>query len=433
MAAPRPHLGLGSGIGLVAGSMIGSGVLLSAGFMAQSLSAGWILGAWVIGAAIAAIGAIAYAELARLVPRSGGEYRYLTELAHPVLGYLAGWASLLLGFAAPIAINALGAAAFAGTIAPIGSPRLVAAGLVAAITAAHAFDLSASRWIQDLLAAAKLLAIGGFVALGLALGDSRWPAWTPPESGGFSASAFVIGLFYVSFAYSGWSAAVYAASEFRRRRDVARSMIAGTAVVAILYLLVNWVFVANLDPSRAAVVTRGEDAVTLAHVVAGELLGPSGATLMSALAVLAFVSAMSAIAVLGPRVYAEMAGDGVLPSALAYRGQRPPVGSALLQGAVAIAVLFAHELHDALVNASAVLVLFSGLSAAALVKLALSPAARARLGAPRPLAVFAATAYAAVALAMLIVGFRDHPGLLLWIALIAALGVGGYALSRRRK
>jgi APA family basic amino acid/polyamine antiporter len=432
MTAPKPHLGLGSGVGLVAGSMIGSGVLLSAGFMAETLSAGWILLAWVIGATIAGLGAVAYAELARLEPRSGGEYRYLSRLLHPLCGYLAGWASLLLGFAAPIAINALGAAAYAGTIAPIGDQRIIAAGLIAAITAAHAFDLSASRWIQDILAAAKLLAVGGFVAVGLILGSRSWPSWTPPASDGFSTGGFVVGLFFVSYAFSGWSSAVYASSEFKRPgRDVPRSMLVGTAVVGVLYLLINWVFVANLDPERAAVVRDPDSYVTLAHVVAGDLLGPAGATAMSAMAVLAFVSAMSAIAVLGPRVYAEMAGDRMLPRFLAYRGDRPPVGSVLLQGALAIVILLAQELREVLINASAILLLFSALSAAALLRVALSTSMRERYGAVRPIAAFAAAAYAGLALAMLIVGFRDQPSMLGWIALVAAIGAAGYFATRR--
>jgi amino acid transporter len=78
-------LGLRSGIGLVAANMIGAGVFLSAGFMAQEMSAGWILLDWVAGMLLAMAGARAYGEVARLVPRSGGEYRYLSELIHPSL------------------------------------------------------------------------------------------------------------------------------------------------------------------------------------------------------------------------------------------------------------------------------------------------------------------------------------------------------------
>ena len=107
--APLPgegFLDLGSGVGLVVANMIGAGVFLSAGFMAQDLTAGWILVAWIVGGMLAMAGARTYAEVSVLIPRSGGEYRYLSELVHPAVGYLAGWASLLVGFSAPMAISA---------------------------------------------------------------------------------------------------------------------------------------------------------------------------------------------------------------------------------------------------------------------------------------------------------------------------------------
>ena len=103
--------------------MVGAGVFLSAGFMAQDLGPGAILAAWVIGALIALAGVRAYSQVARWVPRSGGEYRYLSELAHPALGYLAGWGSLLVGFSAPVAINALAAGTFATIVFPGLDPR----------------------------------------------------------------------------------------------------------------------------------------------------------------------------------------------------------------------------------------------------------------------------------------------------------------------
>src|SRR2546426_7528229 len=109
MSAPRRILGLGSGVGIVAANMIGAGVFLSAGFMAQDMGPGTILLAWVTGAVIALAGSRAYAAVAQLVPRSGGEYRYLSDLLHPSLGYLAGWGSLLLGFSAPVAVAAVAA------------------------------------------------------------------------------------------------------------------------------------------------------------------------------------------------------------------------------------------------------------------------------------------------------------------------------------
>lgn len=430
------HLGLSSGVGLVAGSMIGSGVLLSAGFMAQDLSAGWILLAWLIGAAIAGAGAVAYGQLARLVPRSGGEYRYLCDLFHPALGYLAGWGSLLLGFSAPIAVNALGAAAFLDTLVPIGDPRPVAALLVAAVTCIHAFDLGASRWGQDLLAAAKLIAILGFAALGLVAGEHSWPQWTPPppHESGFALAPFMTGLFFVGFAYSGWNSSVYAASEFRDpRRDVPRSMLIGTALVALLYLAVNWVFVANLTPAQASVVQVEHTTVTLGHVVAIEILGDVGGALMSGFAVLAFVSAISAIIVIGPRVYAEMAEDGFLPAALKNRAGRPPVGSVLFQGAIAVVMLSSHSLRQVLLNASAILILFTALSAAAVIRVRLSRRLGEAMGRPGNVAVTAAALYVGASTWMLYYGFRDQPTLLLWVGVVAGAAAIGYLVTRRRR
>jgi APA family basic amino acid/polyamine antiporter len=116
--ASAERLGLGSGVGLVVANMIGAGVFVSAGFMAQQLRPGVILLAWAVGAALALAGAIAYGGVVRVCPRSGGEYRFLSDLLHPFAGYLAGWTSLLVGFSAPIAAPALAAGPFARTLWP---------------------------------------------------------------------------------------------------------------------------------------------------------------------------------------------------------------------------------------------------------------------------------------------------------------------------
>src|SRR5437016_4386291 len=113
--------------------MIGSGVFVSAGFMAQEMGPGWILGAWVIGSVIAMMGSYAYATLAQTIPASGGEYRYLADLFHPALGVFAGWASLVVGFAGPVAINAAAAAAYASMLLPLGHPTAVALLLILAL------------------------------------------------------------------------------------------------------------------------------------------------------------------------------------------------------------------------------------------------------------------------------------------------------------
>ena len=427
-----PKLGLWPGVGLVAANMIGAGVFLSAGFMAQDMGPAPILLAWVVGAALALSGARAYAAVARLVPRSGGEYRYLSELLHPSLGYLSGWASLLVGFSAPIAADAIAAGEFARTVIPGLHARWAAAALIAALTLLHLVGLRTSARTQNALVVLKALLLAGFVGVGLAFGSAAWPAWQPPGGGaGFPLAAFVRSLFFVAFAFSGWNAVAYAAEEFREpERTVPRAMLVGCALVALLYLVVNWIFVANLTPSDATIVFHYEsDRVTLGHAVVTKLLGAGAGRVMSLFTVAVFLSAMSAMIFVGPRVYAAMARDGYLPRALAGHDGRPPVGAILLQGALSVAIVFTHPLREILESVGAILVLFSALVALGLFRVARRSAGRPR---PSPIALAAAAVYVAASAWMLAYAFRDAPRVLAWIAGVGAAGLGAWALSRRR-
>src|SRR5438552_3572642 len=156
------RLGLFSGIGLVVANMIGAGVFLSTGFMAQELGPGPVLLSWVTGAVLALAGTLAYAEVARIVPRSGGEYRYLSELLHPVFGYLAGWTSLLVGFSAPIAISAFAAGSYLAILFPAVSAFAAAVVIIGAVTAAHLGAGALSRATQNGLVAIKAALLVGF-------------------------------------------------------------------------------------------------------------------------------------------------------------------------------------------------------------------------------------------------------------------------------
>jgi len=427
----KGFLDLWSGVGLVVANMIGAGVFLSAGFMAQELKAEWILAAWGVGAFLAMAGARTYAEAAVLIPRSGGEYRYLSELLHPAVGYLAGWASLLVGFSAPMAISAFGAAAFAFAVFGAGDARLGAAALVATLTVFHAVGLRLSKWTQNGLVIIKGLLILAFVALGLSLGENQWPSWTPPSDQPSLVLPFATSLFFVAYAFSGWNAAAYAAEEFRApRKDVPRAMLIGCGLVAIAYLLVNWVLVSNLSPDQAQVVFEYEEArVTLGHLVAQDFLGGLGAGAMSLGIAAIMVSSTSAMLLVGPRVYAEMARDGFLPSFLRGKPGAPPRAAVVLQGTLAIALLYLHTIGELLTNVAGILVLFS-----ALVAVGIFSANRRRpdLEAPRPQALAAAAVYAGSSVWMLYNAFKNQTGLIPWIAVATGAALVGYALTARR-
>jgi len=418
--------------------MVGAGVFLSTGFMAQSMTPSAILLAWVVGAVLALAGARAYAEVSRLVPEGGGEYRYLSNLWHPALGYVAGWASLLVGFSAPIALDALAAGAFARSVWPGLEPRLFAAAMVVLLTAVHAFGLHLSTRIQNALVAVKVVLLVGFVAVGLGLGTLSFPTWQPPDLSGMTPAGFAGSLFYIAFAFSGWNAAIYASDEFKDpRRDVPRAMLLGCFAVGALYLVVNYIFVANLTPAEGTAVfgyndfaslKSGNDSVTLGQVVMARLLGPAAAQAMSLMMLVLFVSAMSAMTLVGPRVYAAMARDGFLPRWLAGAEGEAPRGAVVLQGLLALVVLFTHELRTVLSNVGAILVLFAALTVCGLfvqARRAKTPEAR-----PSPVSLVAAGVYVLSAALMLYFGFRDTPSLLGWVGAVSGVALVAWALTR---
>lgn len=272
----------------------------------------------------------------------------------------------------------------------------------------------------------------GFVVVGLLGGNNQWPLWQPSQaSDGFPVAAFMSNLFYVAFAFSGWNAAVYAAEEFKNpRRDVARAMLIGCALVGMIYLAINWIFVANLTPDQASVVIKDPNAcTTLGHLITRNILGDTGASFMSVLVVIALISAGSVMAFIGPRVYAAMAADGFLPKVLIGRPGRPPVFAVVLQGALALVLIFAYQLNQVLQNVGAILTLFSALTVLGLLKARFSSAYPEK---PSIGSLLAGLFYVLFASWMLYFGFREKGGLLLWLAGISIVALIGYFLSRSK-
>jgi APA family basic amino acid/polyamine antiporter len=437
-------LGLWSGVGIVIANMIGAGVLTVPGYMALSLAPSYILLAWLVGGIAALSGARAYAAIAQAIPRSGGEYRYLSTLWHPMLGYLAGWTSLIIGFSQPVALDAQLVGFYTSTLGVDVPWRVVTAAVIVGVTALHAFDLRASRRGQNILVAIKITLVVGFVVVGLVAGSNAWPTWRPEASAhGLPVAPFFQNLVFIAFCYSGWNAAIYASEEFTEpRRDVPRAMLIGCAVVIVLYLLVNWVFVANLAPEHYGDWLKGDpDRITLGHVVMKQLVGTAGARIMSVFMIVALLSATSAMTMIGPRVYAAMARDGYLPAVFASDGDRPPVGSVLLQGAIALAVAMTTSFIKAIATVGAVLTLMAALTALGVFKLQFDRRQAEKPGVP---AMVAAVIFIGLAGLMLFYEFTSPllntvelgghkiSAPLVWLAFVVAITVV-YALWKARR
>jgi APA family basic amino acid/polyamine antiporter len=338
--------------------MIGTGVFTTSGFAVGDFGApAPVLLAWLVGGVLALCGALSYGALSRCLPESGGEYTLLSRTIHPAAGFLAGWVSLLAGFTAPIAAAALGLQAYLADSFEIpGRPEWIGSVAIIAAGSLHAARVETGLRLQNAAVLIKLLAIAVLIVLGLqhiaALPGAMEIGWKPVPITTFSTT-----LVWITFAYSGWNAAVYVAGEVRDPdRNLMRSLLIATSVVTVIYLLVNTVFLYSAPIEQIA----GRPDV---GAVAAEAIG--GVPLRRALSVvvaLALLTSISAMLIAGPRVVQRMAADGHLPSLLA-RGEDAPRAATALQITLALIVVWVSDLKDLLGYIGFVL----GLSAAATV------------------------------------------------------------------
>lgn len=349
-------IGVGSAAALVAGNMIGAGVFTTSGFALADLgSRPAVLFAWLVGGLIACCGAWSYVRLARSMPGNGGEYLFLSRAVHPLAGFLAGWVSLLAGFTAPIAVAAHGLEAYLLGSFDLGwPPGVLGAAVILAAGLAHGVTRESGLWIQNAAVVAQIAAIAGFIALGAAL----TPAALPDASAAapISISAFAVTLVWISFSYSGWNAAVYVAGELGEpepNSTLMRATLVGTLGVVVLYLALNAVFIYSAPIETLA--GRAE----VGALAAEALGGPSARRALSAIVALGLATSVSAMVMVGPRIYAQMADDGVLPRVL-RSGAAPPRGAIALQVGLALIAFSLAELRDLLLYVGFLL----GLSAA---------------------------------------------------------------------
>lgn len=313
--------------------MIGTGVFTSSGFLLADLgSRGRVLAAWAVGGLVAALGATSYGALARRIPESGGEYLFLSRTVHPAAGYLAGWVSLIAGFAAPLAAAALGFAEYARPWLPAADPRVVAAVLLLAAAALHASSVVRAARTQTAAVVVEVVLIAAFVAIGAwRLAPGAAAGWSAPP---LEPGKFAVSLVWVSFSYAGWNTAVYVGGEVKDpTRNLPRAMLLGSLLVTGLYLAVNAVILWSVpEPALAG-------KLDVARIAAAAIGGPGLAAAVSALIALAIAAFVSAMTMVGPRICARMAADGYLPRVLAVPPGRPPRVAMAAQLVVALALV----------------------------------------------------------------------------------------------
>lgn len=415
---------------LVVGNMIGAGVFTTSGFALADLgSPVRVLAAWLVGGLLALCGALGYGALCRLIPASGGEYLYLSRALHPIAGFVAGWISLLAGFTAAISYAASTLAVYLLPEGDSVTRSAVASAVIVTAALLHGVRLGVGTRVQDAAVGLKLLAMLAFAAFAAfgpgvssweGLGELREGAYEAPP---FSIGAFGLSLMWISFSYAGFNAAVYVAGEVpSARHRVPRALIWGTVLTTAFYLLLNAVFV--LVPPFEVVAGREDVAIAAALAVGGEPLAAG----IRFIVVLALFTSVSAMVMVGPRVYAKMADDGLMPQMLRLRGEVPTL-AVLLQAALAIVVVWLAGLRELLSYLGFTLSLSAALTVASLFAVVRRDPALARglPGYPWAPAVFVVFTVVFAALSV-----RRQP-----IEVAAALatigsGIALYLLVRRR-
>jgi APA family basic amino acid/polyamine antiporter len=303
-------IGLLTCISLVTATMVGTGVYTSLGFQLQDLSSGFsILCIWALGGLISVCGALSYAELASRIPRSGGEYTYLSQIYHPAIGFMAGFVSLIAGFAAPIALSAMAFGTYLHAAWPGCPAKIVPVAAVFLISFFHLQSLQTSSLIQNVTSGVKFLLLATFLLIGV------WSVARHPERAALlmprrdSLSELLhpssgIALLFVLYAYSGWNATTYLAGDVKdRSRTVGLSLVLGTLIVTLLYVMLNAIFL-TVAPENEM---RG--VLNVASVAASHLIGPIGGALMSGLIALGLLASISAMIWAGPRVTQKIGED----------------------------------------------------------------------------------------------------------------------------
>ncbi|MCP4846506.1 MAG: amino acid permease [Verrucomicrobiaceae bacterium] len=326
---------------LVIGNMVGVGVFTSLGWQLLDIDSGFsILLLWVIGGIYALCGALCYGELVAALPRCGGEYHLLSKVYHPVAGFLSGWISLTVGFAAPVAFSALLFGQYlAGALGISESAMMFSILVLLGVTACHLWKLPVGGGFQLLFTAIKFLLVLILAIAGLWHTGGGSVSFTPTTEDWavITGAPFAISLFYVNYSFAGWNAAAYVAGEVRNPgRNVPRALLLGTLAVLLLYLLVNAGFLASTPADKMA----GKEEVGL--IVAQHLFGQRGGALIGILIAFGLISAISAMTWAGPRV-GQMLGQDYYPlRILAHTNRhRVPVVAIALQTVLALGLLWA--------------------------------------------------------------------------------------------
>jgi basic amino acid/polyamine antiporter, APA family len=328
--------------------MIGTGVFTSLGFQVRDIpSAFSLLMLWIVGGLVALCGALSYAELAAAFPRSGGEYNFLSRAFKPALGFMAGWVSATVGFAAPVALAAMAFGQYFAGVVPGAPVLLLGLAVTWLVSLVHLYGVHVGSLLQNVSTFIKLGLILILICAGLFFGDAQPISFAPSSAdiGYITGAPFAISLVFVLYSYSGWNAATYIAGEVRDpERNLPRSILTAVLMVTVLYVALNAVFLLTTPISELA----GQIDVGL--IAGRHIFGEAGGRIVGALICIGLISSISAMMWVGPRVTMVMGEDRPLLRVFSRTAKNGVPVNALLFQLLAVTALLLTQSFEAVLD-----------------------------------------------------------------------------------
>ena len=332
---------------IVVADMVGVGVFTSLGFQVKDIPSSFaILALWTVGGIVALCGVFSYSELGAMFPRSSGEYNFLSRAYHPAFGFVAGFVSATVGFAAPVALAALALGEYGRSIVPDAPPMALAVGIVWLVSLVQLTGVKHSSTFQLISTILKVVLITAFLVAGFVVGTPQPLTFTPQASdiGYIASSPFAIGLVFVMYSFSGWNAATYIIGEMRDAgQNLPRALFTGTLIVLVLYVALNAVFL------HTAPIDKLAGQIDVARIAGTYIFGEIGGRIVGAMICIGLVSSISAMMWIGPRVMMTMGEDIPALRVFARKSrQGAPAYAILFQLTVATLMLFTRSFEAVL-------------------------------------------------------------------------------------
>ncbi|MBN1388809.1 MAG: amino acid permease [Bacteroidales bacterium] len=438
----RRSLGLFPATNIVIANIIGAGIFTTSGLLMADLgSPALLIILWIAGGIIAICGALSYGELGANIPEAGGEYLFLSRIFHPSLGFLSGWVSFIVGFSAAISASALGSAEYmlrglphlaewfsANTVISTSLvSKIIAVLIVLIFTLIHSRGIESGSKVQNLLTIIKVILIALIIIAGLSSGRGDISNFTKSEplTGGLGSYKTIgLSVMWIMYAYSGWNASTYIGSEIKNPgRNLPASLLIGTGIVIVLFVLVNMVYIYAIPPDEM------KGVISIGGLAMGKLFGKGAEIFFSLIISFALFSSLSAYIIIGPRVYYAMAKDGLFFKSVSRIHPRfnVPARAIYLQSLISIIIIITGTFDQIITYLGFSLGVFPILVIAGSFKLRREKKIKIRIkGYPVPQII-----YMLAGIIILILSFMQRPVESSIALATIAVGIPAYILFRR--